>query len=379
METAFILLCVVVTLALIFDFVNGFHDAANTISTIVVTRTMSPLSAVVMAGVANFAGFWFGTAVAKTVGKGIIHIDKLKDFAILHNSDTLMIQVLLGALCGAVLWNILTWLLGIPTSSSHALIGGLMGSAIAAFHGVGVVNWGNKGIGDLWSILSTGNFKDLNSAFGVKTIFAFIVIAPLVGFLTSAFFTGVTMWICRKMDPRKADKGFKFLQVVSSIFASIAHGTNDAQKTMGVIAMAMIAGGAYAVSDPTTILTMDNVLDVHPWIAIACYGAISLGTMSGGWRIVKTMGTQITKIRPMQGFTSSISGAAAISACSALGIPVSTTHVIAGSIMGVGAVQGSSNVRWVTARRIVWAWFLTIPATAAMAAVSYLAISKILG
>ena len=374
MHSALLILTIVEKHPLLFDFVNGFHDAANTISTIVVTRTMTPLAAVIMAGFANFTGIWFGTAVAKTVGKGVVNTDKIIELGAAGGGvNTLLLHVLLGALCGAVAWNIFTWIMGLPTSSSHALIGGLMGSGIACA-GIDIVNWGHGSFQDLNQIISSGQFKELNKVFGVKTIFAFIFIAPTLGFLVATFFTGVTMWICRNMIPKKADKGFKFLQVLSAIFASVAHGTNDAQKSMGVIAMAMIAGHAYAGEK----LTMDNVLDVHRWISISCYAAISLGTMFGGWRIVKTMGTQITKIHPMEGFTSSTSAAAAISLCTDLGIPVSTTHVIAGSIMGVGNIRGAGKVRWVTARKIVWAWFLTIPAAAIMAALSFLAISKIL-
>lgn len=372
MESALLILVVVVILALIFDFVNGFHDAANTISTIVVTRTMTPLAAVIMAGLANFVGFWFGHAVAKTVGKGVVNTELIEQLG----GGNLMLHLLLGALVGAVAWNIFTWLLGLPTSSSHALIGGLIGSGIACA-GPGVVNWGDGSFSDLIQILGNGDFKKLNTVFGVKTIFAFIFVAPFFGFATATFFTMLTIWICKKATPRKADPIFKILQVLSSIFASVAHGTNDAQKSMGIIAMAMIAGSVYAGTAAEPI-TMDNVLDLHSWISLSCFGAISLGTMFGGWRIVKTMGTQITKIHPMEGFTSSISAASTISVCSALGIPVSTTHVIAGSIMGVGNVRGAGKVRWVTARKIVWAWFLTIPAAAIMAALSFFILEKVL-
>lgn len=371
MEATAIILIVVVILALLFDFVNGFHDAANTISTIVVTRTMTPIAAVVMAGFANFVGFWFGHAVAKTVGKGVVNTELINQIG----GNNLIIHVLLGALVGAVAWNVLTWILGLPTSSSHALIGGLMGSGIACA-GIDVVNWGTGSFSDLLSIIVHGEFKKLNEVFGVKTIFAFILIAPTLGFLASTAFGMLTIWICRKSNPHKADKSFKILQVLSSIFASVAHGTNDAQKSMGIIAMAMIAGSVYTstVGHP---VTMDNVLDLHPWISLSCFTAISLGTMFGGWRIVKTMGTQITKIHPMEGFASSVSAASAISVCSSLGIPVSTTHVIAGSIMGVGNIRGAGAVRWVTARKIVWAWFLTIPAAATMAAISYTLVALI--
>ena len=371
MDLTLTLLVAVVAMALLFDFFNGFHDAANTISTIVVTRTMTPLAAVIMAGCANFIGFWFGTAVAKTVGKGIVSVDGIQK---LNGNPEVVLYVLIAALLGAVLWNILTWLLGLPTSSSHALIGGLIGAGIAAA-GFSVVNWGHGDFASLWEIIRTGAFKDLTKTFGVKTIIAFIFIAPMLGFMVAALLTWIVRIVCQRAHPKTADKAFKFLQVISAIFGSIAHGTNDAQKSMGVIAMAMVAAHAYANSG----LTMDNCIDQHRWIAFSCYLAISLGTMFGGWRIVKTMGTQITKIRPMEGFTSGTAAALAISGCSELGVPVSTTHVIAGSIMGVGAAQNASKVRWITARRIVWAWFLTIPATATCAALCFAVISRVIG
>ncbi|HSQ42390.1 MAG TPA: inorganic phosphate transporter [Fibrobacteraceae bacterium] len=381
MHTVFLLLSIVVVTALLFDFVNGFNDAANTISTIVVTRTLPPIVAVMMAGFGNFTGLCFGTAVAKTVGKGVVDTHWIIAMGAGSGINELLLHVLICALFGAILWNLLAWSLGIPTSSSHALIGGLIGSALACaasfqgMSGLHVVNWGDGSWKDLGSIFAHGEFYRLNEAFGVKTIFAFIIIAPLFGFLVAAVFKGLALWICRNMHPHKAERGFRILQVLSAVFASIAHGTNDAQKTMGVIAMAMIAAHAYA-SDTSVVLTMDNVLDVHRWIAIACYSAISLGTMCGGWRIVKTMGTQITKIHPLEGCTSGTAVAMVIAACTHLGIPVSTTHVVAGSIMGVGSVRGFNNVRWVTARKIVWAWVITIPATATMASLCYLLIFR---
>jgi len=369
--TIFMLLAIVVVSALIFDFFNGFHDAANTISTIVVTRTMTPIAAVIMAGCFNFVGFWFGTAVAKTVGKGVVDVQMI--------GNDLLLYVLIAALAGAIAWNIITWLIGLPTSSSHALIGGLIGASVASA-GFAVVNVGQGHTwNDLGELIVTGKFKDLTKTFGVLTIVAFIVIAPVIGFVISSFFTGLTRIIMQKANPRKADKGFKVLQVVAAIWSSIAHGTNDAQKSMGIIAMAMVAytGVVASQNGVKSTITLDNCLDVHQWISVGCYLAISVGTMFGGWRIVKTMGTQITKIRPMEGFTSGTGAALTISACSELGIPVSTTHVIAGSIMGAGASQGAGKVRWNTARRIVGAWFLTIPATALCAALCFVIIKKI--
>jgi len=378
MSTAFILLAILVVSALLFDFVNGFNDAANTISTIVVTRTLPPGVAVLLAGLGNFTGLIFGTAVAKTVGKGVVNTDWITQMGVASGgANTLLLHVLLCALAGAVAWNVFAWFMGLPTSSSHALIGGLMGSGLACaisfqgLAGLSVVNWGNGSLSDLFSVIAHAQFYRMNELFGVKTIFAFIIIAPLFGFISAGLLKCLTIWICRNMHPRKADRGFKVLQVISSMLASVAHGTNDAQKTMGIIALGMIASHAYA-NDASVVLTMDNVLDVHSWIAVACYSAISLGTMCGGWRIVKTMGTQITKIHPLEGFTSGSAVAAVIAACSHLGIPVSTTHVVAGSIMGVGSVHGHKSVRWVTARRIVFAWVVTIPATAIMASICYL-------
>jgi inorganic phosphate transporter, PiT family len=324
MEHVTIILFIVVAASLLFDFLNGFHDAANTISTIVVTRTLTPLAAVLMAGAANFIGFFLlSHEVAKTIGKGVVHL------------DAVTLPLLLAALIGAIFWNLFTWIMGLPTSSSHALIGGLIGSGVAAAG---------------WGVVVPG---------GVIKIVSFIVLAPLMGILGAALFTWIIILLFRGVNPKKADRAFRGLQVVSSLFASIGHGTNDAQKTMGVIAMAMVAAGVNAT------FKLDN------WVVLSCYTAIALGTMFGGWRIVRTMGTQITKIRPMEGFSSGASAALVLLGTAQLGIPVSTTHVIAGSIMGVGAVQHAGQVRWVTARKILWAWILTIPCTSVFAGVTY--------
>ena len=323
-------LIILVTAALIFDFLNGFHDAANTIATIVVTRTLTPIAAVIMAGAANFIGYFsFSHAVAKTIGKGVIHL------------DAVTLPLLLAALTGAIIWNIITWLLGLPTSSSHALIGGLIGAGVAAAG---------------WSVVVVDGF--------IKIV-AFIFIAPLLGMVGAAIFTWLIILLFRKTHPKKADKSFRALQLLSSLMGSIGHGTNDAQKTMGIIAMAMVAAKVHPD------FRLDN------WVVLSCYSAIALGTMFGGWRIVRTMGTQITKIRPMEGFSSGAAAALVLLGTSQVGIPVSTTHVIAGSIMGVGAVENAGQVRWITARKIVWAWFLTIPATAIFASISYHLISMI--
>lgn len=321
-----VLLIVVIGIALVFDFLNGFHDAANAIATIVVTRTLTPLQAVILAGLANFVGYFtLGTAIAKTVGKGIIDIKLIPAESLL--------PLLLAALIGAVLWNLITWLLGLPTSSSHALIGGLVGAGIAAV-GPQAVIMGN--------VLTPGVFQ----------IVAFIIIAPAVGFVGAAVFTTLIFVLFQRVNPYRIKDIFKYLQLISATAYSVGHGTNDAQKTMGVITLALVAGGI-----------IPEFKEVPGWVALACYAAIGIGTMFGGWRIVKTMGTKITKIHAMEGFCAESSAAIVLQLTGHLGIPVSTTHVISGSIMGVGAVESAAKVRWITARTIVWAWFLTIPAT----------------
>jgi PiT family inorganic phosphate transporter len=325
------LVVIVVAIALLFDFVNGFHDAANSIATVVVTRTLTPGQAVLMAGAANFVGYFaFGLAIAKTVGKGIIQIDHVT------------LPVVLAALIGAIVWNIITWFLGIPTSSSHALIGGLVGSGVAAA-GIHVVHWG-----------------------GVLNIMLFIVLAPLIGMIGAMLFTLVLFWIFRRASYSGTTKVFRYLQLVSSFWYSIGHGTNDAQKTMGVIALALFSGG------------ITHSFQLKGWIVFSCYSAIALGTMLGGWRIVKTMGTKITKLRAKEGFCAETAAAIVLLGTAHFGIPVSTTHVIAGAIMGVGAVEQAAKVRWITARKIVYAWLLTIPVAAAIASITYLATSPFL-
>ncbi len=324
MTETMILVIIVVAAALIFDFFNGFHDAANAIATIVITKTLTPGQAVILAGFANFAGYFtFGVAVAKTIGKGVVQL------------DSITLPLILAALLGAIIWNIITWLMGLPTSSSHALVGGLIGAGLASS--------GLKAI-----VLS-----------GVLKIVAFIFVAPLFGMIGSMIFTTIIIHIFKKTSPKKATGIFKKLQLVSATAYSVSHGTNDAQKSMGIIAMALVAGG----------INKDFHLD--SWVVISCYSAIGLGTMFGGWRIVKTMGTKITRIRPLEGFCAETSSAMVLLGASHFGIPVSTTHVISGSIMGVGAVENAATVRWVTARKILWAWILTIPFTALCAALSY--------
>jgi inorganic phosphate transporter, PiT family len=322
---------IIIALALIFDFFNGFHDAANTIATIVVTRTLKPLPAVILAGIANFSGyFFFGIAVATTIGKGIINIQYVT------------ITVIFAALIGAIFWNILTWFLGLPISSSHALIGGLVGSAIAS--------------AGLKTLLLPGLLK----------VFLFIFIAPLIGMVGAIIFSIVIIWLFRKSDRTKTNSLFKTLQLVASVVSSMGHGTNDAQKTMGVIALTLFSAGII------------SSFRIDQWVILSCLAAISLGTFFGGWRIVKTMGTSVAKIRPMEGFCASTSSAFVLLGTSHYGIPVSTTHVIAGSIMGVGSVERAKCVRWVTARSIIWAWILTIPCAAIVAALSYFVVNTFL-
>jgi inorganic phosphate transporter, PiT family len=330
MASTWILVIFIIIIALVFDFINGFHDAANAISTIVVSKTLTPGQAVCMAGMANFLGFFaFGTKVATMIGKGVLQIDNLS------------LHVILAALIGAVAWNILTWLLGLPTSSSHALIGALIGSGTASFgFDVVIIN-------------------------GVLKIFLFIFLAPIFGMIGAIIFTIMIMWIFRKHTPHKAGKIFRRLQLVSATFYSVGHGTNDAQKTMGIIAITLFIAG------------INPAFHIDKWVVFSCYAAISLGTMFGGWRIIKTMGTSITKIRSMEGFCAETASAIVLIGTAHAGIPVSTTHVIAGSIMGVGTVEHAKNLRWVTARKIIWAWVITIPATAVFAALTYYLIQAI--
>jgi len=330
---AYPLVALVVVFALLFDFLNGFHDAANSIATIVVSKTLTPLQAVILAGLANFVGFFtFGLAVAHMVGKGVVHV------------DVVTLPLILATLTGAILWNIATWLLGLPTSSSHALIGGLIGAAVT-HAGFGAVNWG-------WN--------------GVLKIFCFIIIAPALGMLAAGAVTTFTIWLFRKSTPAKSRKTFKILQLVSAIFSSIGHGTNDAQKTMGIITLALMTAG------------LKKTFEIPSWVVLSAYSAISLGTVFGGWRIVKTMGANITKIREMEGFCSGTASAVVLLGTAHFGIPVSTTHVIAGSIMGVGAVERAGSVRWITARKIVWAWIITIPLTASCSALTYFILTRLI-
>jgi inorganic phosphate transporter, PiT family len=325
-----VLVTVVMVLALGFDFTNGIHDAANSIATVVSTRVLSPLQAVVWAAFFNFvAAYVFGTHVAMTIGKGVVHQDVV---------DTLMV---LSGLLGAILWNLLTWYLGLPTSSSHALIGGLAGAAIvkAGFRGV---------IG-----------------FGLLKIAAFIVLSPLFG-LVLGYAIGVGMtWLFHRATPRRVDFLFRKGQLVSAALYSLGHGTNDAQKTMGILALLFFTWKHEAFAD-------------FPfWIVLICHAAMGLGTLLGGWRIVKTMGTKITKLDPFGGFCAESGAAVTLFATAAAGIPVSTTHTIAGSIVGFGAMRRLSGVRWGVTVNIIYAWIVTIPVAGIIGGVAYLIVSAL--
>lgn len=326
-----ILALTIIVLALSFDFINGFHDSANSIATIIATRTLKPFQAVLLAGMANFAGYFlFGIAIANTVGKGIVDIQYIT------------LPLLFSALMGAIIWNIITWILGLPTSSSHALIGGLVGAGIAA--------------AGMKAVISSGVLK----------IFSFIFVAPVIGAVGSVILTVIVMRVFAKTNRFRVEWILKKLQLVSSTFLSLGHGTNDAQKTMGIIALVLLTAG------------VNSTFQVNEWVILSCFAAISLGTAFGGWRIVKTMGGKVTKIGPQEGFCSETASSIVLIGTAHFGIPVSTTHVIAGSIMGAGSVKGSKAVRWITARRILWAWVLTIPLTALCSALFYFIFSWIL-
>lgn len=328
MDTLHISMGVVITLvvvALLFDFMNGFHDAANSIATIVSTRVLKPHHAVIWAAGFNFlAYFLFQLKVATTIGKGTI------DPAIVDH------YIVFGALVGAIVWNIITWYYGIPSSSSHALVGGLVGAAVS-----------KAGFGGL-------------IASGVLKIIAFIFVAPLLGFVIGGALMVVVSWICRNMAPRKVDKYFRRFQLLSAAAYSLGHGGNDAQKTIGIIWMLLIAAGISHTGD-----------HIPGWIVFSCYAAMGLGTMFGGWRIVKTMGNRITKLNQARGFCANSGGAVTLFVATAFGIPVSTTHTITGAIAGVGSTRGARRVRWGVAGGIVWAWILTIPCSAAMSAMAW--------
>ena len=327
---AFVIFLVVI--ALVFDFINGFHDSSNSISTIVSTRVLSPKYAVLWAAFFNFvAAFFIGTAVAHTIGRGIIHIEIVDNL------------VILSALSGAIIWNLTTWYFGLPSSSSHALIGGLIGAGIAKA-GTGTLVW--SGI--------------------IKTT-AFIVLSPAIGMLLGFFFMALSLNLNRHSNMARSDKIYRKLQFISSAIYSLGHGMNDAQKTIGIIAVVLYSKGL-----------INSSFNIPYWIIIMCYSTIALGTMFGGWRIVKTMGTKITKLQPIGGFSAEAGAACAIIGASVFGIPVSTTHTITGAIVGVGATKRLSAVRWGVAGSIIWAWILTIPISACLSAATYFLIRPLI-
>jgi PiT family inorganic phosphate transporter len=325
-QTALWVIVMLVALALAFDFMNGFHDAANSIATVVSTGVLRPTRAVAFAAFFNFVAiFVFHLSVATTVGKGIVQPGVV---------DT---HVVFGALTGAITWNLITWYYGIPSSSSHALIGGIVGAVIAKA-GAGVLIAG-----------------------GVLKTVAFIFISPLLGFLFGSLMMVAVAWVFRRMRPNRVDKWFRRLQLLSAGAYSLGHGGNDAQKTIGIIWMLLIATGYSATGDASPPL----------WAIVGCYVAMGLGTMFGGWRIVKTMGQKITKLKPVGGFCAETGGALTLFIATLLGVPVSTTHTITGAIVGVGSTQRASAVRWGVAGNIIWAWILTIPASAFVAALAF--------
>ncbi len=314
----------IILVALVFDYINGFHDAANSIATVVSTRVLSPAQAVAWAAFFNFAAaFFFGTGVARTVGSGMVDL------------DVVTYAVIFSGLVGAILWNLITWYFGLPTSSSHALFGGYAGAAVAKAGFVAIIAAG-------WT----------------KTI-VFIVVAPLIGLIVGLALMTSILWLFRHSTPARVDRWFRRLQLCSAAAYSLMHGANDAQKTMGIITGALVTGG---------FLT---TFDVPIWVVLIAHAAIALGTLTGGWRIIKTMGSKITKLQPSGGFAAETGAAVAIYTATVLGVGISTTHAITGAIVGVGATKRLSAVRWGVAGQIVWAWILTIPASATLGAVCY--------
>jgi inorganic phosphate transporter, PiT family len=323
-DAAFLTLAMLVALALAFDFMNGFHDAANSIATVVSTRVLKPYQAVIWAAVFNFVAIWlFETKVAATIGKGIIEPSFVDN------------TVIFGALIGAIVWNVVTWYFGIPSSSSHALIGGMIGAAMAK--------------GGIEPLLAPGIIRTTT----------FILIAPMLGLLIGGVLMLLISWACFRIAPGRLDRWFRRSQLVASALYSIGHGSNDAQKTMGIIWLLLMSKG---------LATPDHLPN---WVIVSCYLAIAIGTLFGGWRIIKTMGQKLTKLTPASGSAASLGGAITLFFASNFGIPVSTTHTITGAILGSGAVQNPARVRWGLATSLVYAWLLTIPAAALVAAASY--------
>ncbi len=321
-----------ILVALVFDFINGFHDAANSIATVVSTRVLAPLYAVFWAAFFNFIAAFFGSLnVAETMGKGIIHFDMLK-----AQGDHVVLAVILASLVGAIVWNLLTWWYGLPSSSSHALAGGMVGATLPVL-----------GMGGL--IPS-----------GIGKIALFIVLSPLIGMVLGSFNMLTAAWVVRRATPARVDRWFRRLQLLSASIFSFSHGTNDAQKVMGIIGVILYG-----------TVWKNRQFHVPFWVVLLCHAAIGLGTFFGGWRIVRTMGHSLTKLQPIGGFCAETGGGVTILALAHLGIPVSTTHTITGAIVGVGATRGTRAVRWGVAGRIVWAWVLTIPLSALVAWLAY--------
>lgn len=318
-------LTIIIFLVLVFDFINGFHDAANSIATVVSTRVLTPQAAVVWAAFFNFIAFLIlGLHVANTVGKGIVR------------TEVVDLVVIGSGLFAAIIWNLLTWWWGIPSSSSHTMVGGFVGAAIA-----------KAGIGAIFMT-------------EVLRIISFIFLAPLVGIIISVIFSIITLHICKAMNPYSVDKYFRKLQLVSSAAYSLGHGSNDAQKMMGIIFVALVSTGHLTIND-----------EIPLWVVLSCHAAIALGTLSGGWRIVKTMGQRITKLHPFEGFSAETAGAVTLFGTALAGIPVSTTHTITGSIIGAGITKRLSAVRWKVTYKLIWAWVLTIPVSAVLAMIIY--------
>jgi inorganic phosphate transporter, PiT family len=343
MESGVVFVLVIVLVALAFDFINGFHDSANSIATVVSTRVLSPGVAVLWAAFFNFvAAFVVGTAVAKTIGKGLIDPSVVDPI------------VILAALLGAIIWDLATWYLGLPTSSSHALLGGYGGAAIA-----------KAGIG---ALLLSGWVKPI----------AFIIVSPVLGLLLALLLTVGLSWLLRGQRPGPLDRVFRRLQLVSAALYSLSHGANDAQKTMGIIVGLLVSTQALFVDQTGWLhyFHVPNADRIPLWTELAAYSAIGLGTALGGWRIVRTMGTRITRLRPFGGFCAETAGGLSILIASGLGVPVSTTHTITGAIVGVGAANRASAVRWGVASRILWVWLLTIPMSGAIAAAGYILLRR---
>src|SRR5579872_1767801 len=338
--STFSLVVLIIGIALIFDFINGFHDAANSIATIVATRVLTPLQAVVWAAFFNFvAAFTFGTAVASTVGKGFVDITLVTPY------------VILAGVVGAIIWDLVTWWLALPTSSSHALIGGYAGAALAR---VGL----SRGLDQSFHALTRGSWG---------LTLAFIFLAPLIGMVAAYALMVVVHWLFRKSSPARMDFYFRKFQLLSAAAFSLSHGTNDAQKTMGIITSLLVASG------------FQKTFHVQLWVILSAHAAIALGTLSGGWRIVHTMGGRLTRLKPRSGFCAETGAAGAVLFATHLGLPVSTTHAIAGAIAGVGSIQRLKAVRWGIATNIVWAWVLTIPAAAIIAFCSFLLLHAVIG